>query len=133
MSNDVVSGTLSLFSKEVKVLFNPGATHSFITCFFRSLCWCPYQASKSSFVNYYSYWWLHVSRLCLHVLCDSLCEKEFLMDLIPVEMYDFDLILGIDWLRPYYTSVDCSVNEIVFRLPSEEEFHFHGNLRVIEA
>lgn len=60
-------------------------------------------------------------------------QKEFLTDLLPLEMYDFDLILGIDWLRPYFTSVDCFVNEIVFCLPSEEKFHFHGNLRVIEA
>lgn len=71
---------------------------------------------------------------CVYKFYVTVCvKKEFLTDLLPLEIYDFDLILGIDWLRPYYTSVDCSVNEIVFRLPSEEEFHFHGNLRVIEA
>ena len=35
-SNDVVSGTLSLFSKEAKVLFDSGATHSFVSSAFAS-------------------------------------------------------------------------------------------------
>ncbi|KAH9671101.1 hypothetical protein KPL70_017221 [Citrus sinensis] len=34
VSNDVVSGTLSLFSREAKVLFDHGATHSFVSCVF---------------------------------------------------------------------------------------------------
>ena len=46
-----------------------------------------------------------------------------------IEMHDFDLILGMDWLRPYHVSIDCFAKEIIFRLPGEEEFHFQGNRR----
>ena len=51
------------------------------------------------------------------------------MDLLPLEMHDYDLILGMDWLGPYNILVNYFAKEIIFRLPGEEEFHFHGNQR----
>lgn len=33
-SNDVVTGTPSLFSKDAGLLFDSGATHSFVSCAF---------------------------------------------------------------------------------------------------
>ncbi|KAH9722972.1 Endonuclease [Citrus sinensis] len=127
VSNDVVSGTLSLFSKEAKVLFYPGATHSFVSCVFARYADVPITPLD-----------VHVTistpmgdcQLIDHVYKSCvirLCNREFLVDLLPLEMHNFDLILGMDWLGPYHVSIDCFTKEIIFRLPGEEEFHFQGN------
>lgn len=37
---------------------------------------------------------------CVYKSCViSICDREFLVDLIHMEMCDFDLILGMDWLH----------------------------------
>ena len=41
-------------------------------------------------------------------------DKEMLVDLILMDMYDYDIILGIDWLAAYHASVDCFGKEVVF-------------------
>ncbi|KAH9665582.1 Endonuclease [Citrus sinensis] len=127
VSNDVVSGTLSLFSREAKVLFYLGATHSFVSCVFARYANVPITPldvhvtistpmGDCQLID-------HVYKSCVIRLCD----RKFLVDLLPLEMHDFDLILGMDWLGPYHVSIDYFAKEIIFRLPSEEEFHFQGN------
>ena len=50
-------------------------------------------------------------------------------DLIPLDMVDLDVILGMDWLAKHHASVDCFRKEVVFRSPevhitvSAEFFH----------
>lgn len=81
VSNDVVSGTLSLLSIEAKVLFNPNATQSFVSCVFARYVDVPIKSVA-----------IHVSisnpmRDCLLIDCVykscviRLCDKEFLVDL----------------------------------------------------
>ncbi|XP_024047903.1 uncharacterized protein LOC112101454 [Citrus clementina] len=132
VSNDVVSGTLSLFSREAKVLFDPGATHSFVSCVFARYANVPITPldvhvtistpmGDCQFID-------HVYKSCVIRLCD----KEFLVDLLPLEMHDFDLILGMDWLGPYHVSIDCFAKEIIFAYLARKNFIFKGIIRVIK-
>ena len=120
MSTDVVSGTLSLFSREAKVLFDPSATHSFVSCVFAR-----YADVTITLLDD------HVSISTPMGDCQlidrvykscviRLCDREFLADLLPLKMHDFDLILGMDWLGPYHVSIDCFAKKIIFCLPGEE-------------
>ncbi|XP_024042818.1 uncharacterized protein LOC112099625 [Citrus clementina] len=112
---------------ETKVLFDPGASHSFISCVFARYANVPItpldvhvtistSMGDCQLID-------HVYKSCVIRLCD----REFLVDLLPLEMHDFDLILRMDWLGPYHVSIDCFAKEIIFRLPGKEEFHFQGN------
>ena len=61
-----------------------------------------------------------------------------LADLILMDMYAYDVILGMDWLVAYHASVDCFRKEVVFRPLGELEFWFkssrmHALPRVISA
>jgi hypothetical protein len=38
------------------------------------------------------------------------------VNLMPLELYDFDLILGIDWLTRYKAQVDCFTKIMVIEL-----------------
>ncbi|XP_017976441.1 PREDICTED: uncharacterized protein LOC108661958 [Theobroma cacao] len=42
-------------------------------------------------------------------------EEEFRGDLIPLEIQDFNLILGMDWLTAHLANVDCFKKEVVIR------------------
>lgn len=81
VSNDIVSGTLSLLSRKAKVLFNPNATQSFVSYVFAHYTDVPIKSVD-----------IHVSisnpmRDCLLVdyvyksCMIRLCDKEFLVDL----------------------------------------------------
>ena len=45
-------------------------------------------------------------------------------NLIPLEMFDFDVILGMDWLSSHRASMDCFTKKIVFRKPGYPELEF---------
>ena len=58
-------------------------------------------------------------------------ENELLVDLMPLSIHDFDLILGLDRLAAYHTSIDCFKKEVVFKMKNEVEFIFQGERDVI--
>ncbi|CAL9019994.1 unnamed protein product, partial [Prunus brigantina] len=54
-------------------------------------------------------------------------------DLIPLEMVDLDVILGMDWLAKHHASVDCFRKEVVIRSPGRPEVTFCGERRVLPS
>ena len=45
----------------------------------------------------------------------SMQGVPMLANLIPLEMSDFDLILGMDWLHQHRASVHCFTREVTFK------------------
>ena len=50
-----------------------------------------------------------------------------LTDLVLLDVMDFDVILGMDWLSQHYATVDCQRKEVIFRILDVEEFKFVGD------
>ena len=48
--------------------------------------------------------------------------RDLPVDLIPMDVLNFDVILGMDWLSQHYATVDCRRKEVIFRIPTAEEF-----------
>ncbi|KAL4021404.1 hypothetical protein IC575_020200 [Cucumis melo] len=46
--------------------------------------------------------------------------------LLVLDMQDFDVILGMDWLSANHANIDCYGKEVVFNPPSEASFKFRG-------
>ncbi|KAL4013261.1 hypothetical protein IC575_025423 [Cucumis melo] len=46
--------------------------------------------------------------------------------LLVLDMLDFDVILGMDWLAANHASIDCSRKEVAFNPPSMVSFKFKG-------
>ncbi|WMV07854.1 hypothetical protein MTR67_001239 [Solanum verrucosum] len=40
-------------------------------------------------------------------------------DLVELDMVDFDVILGVDWLHACYASIDCRTRAVKFQFPNE--------------
>ena len=123
-SNELATGTLTLFNKEAKVLFDPGATHSFVSHAFGC-----FSDKPPNFLKYVisvatpmgdSVMIQHVYKACKI----SMGEREFVVDLLPLEMCDFDVILGMDWLAAYHTVVNCFTKEVMFNIPGQSKFSF---------
>ena len=126
-SDIVVTGILPLFSNFAKILFDSGSTHSFISSRYAKLC-----DKKPGLMDYD----LSVATpMGDSLVCNSMLkycviqieDREMLADLILMDMYDYDVILGMDWLEAYHASVDCFRKEVVFRPLREPEFQFKGS------
>ena len=59
-----------------------------------------------------------ILRACT-VLIDG---RELFVDLVVLDMFDYEVILGMDWLSKYHASIDCKKKIVIFRPPGEEEF-----------
>ena len=64
--------------------------------------------------------------------CEVLVEGVVLKaNLIPLEMDDFDVILGMDWLSNHQASMNFFTKRIQFKKPGYPEFEFVGDKRVL--
>ena len=45
--------------------------------------------------------------------------REITFDLVLFDLEDFDVILGMDWLASYHSSVDCFGKRVTFSIPSQ--------------
>ena len=64
--------------------------------------------------------------------CKILIERVVLeANLIPLEMWNFDIILGMDWLSTHRASVDCYIKKVAFQKLGFPELEFEGDRRVL--
>ena len=47
-----------------------------------------------------------------------------LVDLVILDIHDFDVILGMGWLCKYHANIDCHKKIVLFQPPSEPNFKF---------
>ena len=59
--------------------------------------------------------------------------KEFPADLVALDMRDFDVVLGIDWLSCHRATLDCYKKEVKFHRPGKLEVKFRGIRRELSS
>ena len=52
--------------------------------------------------------------------------QEFPADLVALDMRDFDVVLGMDWLFRHRATLDCYKKEVKFHRPGKLEVKFRG-------
>ena len=57
--------------------------------------------------------------------------QEFLADLILLDIHDFDVILGMDWLSRHHAIVDCYRKEVRLCRPGKIEVVFYGLRKIL--
>ena len=53
-------------------------------------------------------------------------NQELYVDLIMLNLHDYDVILGIDFLSKYNATIECRHRRVVFRLTDNDEFSYVG-------
>nr|GEW92237.1 reverse transcriptase domain-containing protein [Tanacetum cinerariifolium] len=124
--SNVVTGTFLLNNRYASIIFDTGADRSFISTAFSSLVIINPTPLGSSYdveladgkiVGIYT-----IIRGCTL----NFLNHSFNIDLIPVEMGSFDVIIGMDWLRRCHAVIVC--DKKLVQIPyGNETLTFHGN------
>nr|GFA62030.1 putative reverse transcriptase domain-containing protein [Tanacetum cinerariifolium] len=127
-TSGTITGTLFIYGHAVFVLFDTGATHSVISATF---------ASRITMTP----------TLLDHVLCISTPMQDLLrithvyrnlplqfddkiraINAFPLDMCEFDIILGMDWLTEHHATIDCHSYRVIFGDIHAPEYTYHGSL-----
>ena len=113
------------------VLFDSGASRSFISTLFALHANRELTSLKSKLIVTTPLG-ERIVRISVFRGCEVVIEEFVLKaNLIPLEMIDFDVILGMDWLSNHRASVNCFTKEIRFEKPGYLEFEFVGDRRIL--
>ncbi|KAA0043632.1 hornerin-like [Cucumis melo var. makuwa] len=128
---DVITGTILICNVPANVLFDPGATHSFVSSIFLTKLNRMLEPLSEELAIYNQ---VGDVLLVNEVLrnCEVLVEGiSMLVDLMPLELQRLDVILGMDFLFAHYASMGCHRKEVVFRKPGLAEVVFRDDLSIL--
>ncbi|XP_070003046.1 uncharacterized protein [Nicotiana sylvestris] len=100
------TGTVSV-CRDASVLFDPGSTYSYMSSYFSSYLVVPRDSFSAPM---YVSTPVRDSIIVDHIYCSCVVDiggLETRVDLLLLDMVNFDVILRIDWLSPYLTILDC--------------------------
>ncbi|XP_070013716.1 uncharacterized protein [Nicotiana sylvestris] len=126
-SDAVITGIISIGGRDASVLFDPGSTYSYVSSLFaRFLVISPKPLGTP----------IHVStpvgdsvvvdriyRSCVVIFCGF----ETRTDLLLLDMINFEVILGMYWLFPYHTVLDCHAKTISLAMPWLPRLEWKGS------
>nr|XP_017245279.1 PREDICTED: uncharacterized protein LOC108216926 [Daucus carota subsp. sativus] len=107
VDNNVISGTLSVNSLNACVLIDSGASRSFISIqFMHKLGLEPIPLEETMSIEIANQEVITVDKICPN--CEIAIQKQnFAIDLIPIKLGEFEVILGMDWLTKYDAQINC--------------------------
>ncbi|XP_043705411.1 uncharacterized protein LOC122655270 [Telopea speciosissima] len=122
----VITGMIFVCSQPAYVLFDSGASHSFVSPLFtKKKPIKPKQMAQNLIVSTQTDSKVELNMIygpCLVCVCDHGLEAS----LIVLDMKDFDVILGMDWLSTHGASLICAERKVLFKPVGAEEFVFKG-------
>ncbi|GJT88050.1 putative reverse transcriptase domain-containing protein [Tanacetum coccineum] len=124
--NNVVTGTFLLNNRCASILFDTGADRSFVSTQFSTLInIAPTTLDHGYNVELADGRIIWVNTVLLGCTLNFL-NHPFHVDLMPVEMGTYDVIIGMDWLTKYQAVIDCAKK--IVRIPfGSEILIFHGD------
>ncbi|GKF09749.1 putative reverse transcriptase domain-containing protein [Tanacetum coccineum] len=126
LDSNVVTGTFLLNDRYASILFDTGADRSFISTTFSSLI----DITPTTLDHYYDVELADGKIIGINTIIRG-CTLNFLdhpfnINLMPVELGSFDVIIGMDWLSKYHALIDCA--EKIVRIPwGNETLIVHGD------
>ncbi|XP_020250169.1 uncharacterized protein LOC109827576 [Asparagus officinalis] len=130
-SDDVVIGTILVYSIPAFTLFDSGASHCFISAQFIARHTIPCDNLDVSWNIHTSSRVLTSSRECKK--CPVVvCGMELFADLLVIDTNGFDVILGMDWLYNFHVRIDYQRRSIVFKILDLPDFEFMSGSKVMK-
>ena len=130
---DVVIGIISILDHDAYTLVDPGATHSFASRSFLDRCQIDTHPLRGR---------MRVSILggdplfSNRIVRDSrvlIGGQEFPADLVALDMKDFHVVLGMDWLSSHRATLDCYKKEVNLHRLGKLEVKFKGIRRELSS
>ncbi|GJY92347.1 putative reverse transcriptase domain-containing protein [Tanacetum coccineum] len=132
--SNVITGTFLLNNRYATILINTGAYRSFVPTTFSALI----NITPTTLENYYDVELADGKIIGVNTIIQS-CTLNFMnhpinIDLMPVPLSSFDVIIGMDWLTKYHGVIIC--DEKIVRVPFGREmliFQGNGNNQGVES
>ena len=106
-SNTAVTGTFLIDKLKARVLFDSGATHSFISPYFSHKLARDKTLMKSPLTISTPVGEPVEVRYMYPACVVEIKERVLPADLIELAILDFDVILGMDWLAKNHATINC--------------------------
>ncbi|KAJ9545105.1 hypothetical protein OSB04_024812 [Centaurea solstitialis] len=123
---DVVTGTFLLNNYPTTVLFDSGADRSYVSLEFRPKINKKSQNLKEEHIIEYSNGELVKANKVVRKCTLGLSGKEFSIDLIPIKIGSFDIIVGMDWMSNHRATICCAEKIVMLALPDGGVLEVHG-------
>jgi hypothetical protein len=107
-----VTSTTLILGFEASVLFDLGATHSFVSIVFIRLSTLVVRTLEPGLAVT-----TPLGKIVIYkcVVCEcpvSICGRVLLANLVVLSMFSYDVILGMDWLTSHSTIIDCARKQV---------------------
>nr|GEX73583.1 hypothetical protein [Tanacetum cinerariifolium] len=117
--SNVITGTFLLNNRYAKILFDSGADRSFVSTTFSALT----DITPTTLENHYDVELADEKIIGVNTIIRG-CTLNFMnhpfnIDLMPVPLGSFDVIIGMDWLTKYHRMIIC--DEKIVRVPFGRE------------
>ncbi|KAL4021646.1 hypothetical protein IC575_020452 [Cucumis melo] len=122
----VVTGTLPVLGHYALVLFDSGSSHSFISSTFMLHACLEVEPLHHILTVSTPSGKCMLSKEKVKACQIEIANHVIEVTLLVLDMLDFDVILGMDWLVANHASIDCSRKEVAFNPPSVVSFKFKG-------
>nr|GEU38111.1 putative reverse transcriptase domain-containing protein [Tanacetum cinerariifolium] len=116
---NVVTGTFLLNNCYASMLFDSGADRSFVSTTFSALIDVAPSTLDTSYAVELADGRVSETNILLRGCTLGLLGHPFNIDLMPLELGSFDVIVGMDWLVKYHALIVC--DEKVIRIPYGDE------------
>ncbi|GJY96438.1 putative reverse transcriptase domain-containing protein [Tanacetum coccineum] len=117
--NNVVTGTFLLNNRYASILFDTGADRSFVSTAFSSRIIITPTALDHDYNVELADGRIVGLNTIIRGCTLNLLNHPFNIDLMPVELGSFDVIIGMDWLAKYHAVIVCA--EKIIRIPFRDE------------
>ncbi|XP_042386795.1 uncharacterized protein LOC121978525 [Zingiber officinale] len=126
----IITGMIYIANTPACVLIDSGATHSFISeAYLTKLGIKPERMVTEYSVSLPSGEELHSNRMVKN--CQMMMQDHMVgARLIVLEITDFDVILGMDWLVQHDAVIDCKQRMVKLKLPNEKLLIFQAASRI---
>nr|GEY48466.1 putative reverse transcriptase domain-containing protein [Tanacetum cinerariifolium] len=116
---NIVTGTFLLNHRPSRKLFDSGADRSFVSISFASMLNIPSITLDTTYNIKMADGNLISTNIVIQGGTLTLLNQPFEIDLMPIKLGSFDIVIGMDWLSKHHAKIIC--DEKVVHIPIEDE------------
>jgi Retroviral aspartyl protease len=123
---ELIAGMVYISDSPAFVLIDTGASHSFVSSLFiASRDWPTEIRTRAMEVQTPLGRTVIVNRICRGRIV-RIAGRDLVVDLTVLDMRDFNVLLGLNWLTRHRAVVDCERRSVRFGDETSESFYFRG-------